>query len=101
MTPPGSSAPPSFPTTVEILSGGKRYPLREVNFVDLGGGQWLVEFSVAAQKDTITLLDIVRSSGRALMLSIDGGPVVGAHTRVRPLYQTILSQPMRYEFAWP
>ena len=101
MMPPESSSPRLLPKTADILSGGKRYPLHEVNFVDLGGGQWIIEFNVASQKDTITLIDIVRAGGRALMLSIDGGPVVGAHTRVRPLYQTILSQPMRYEFAWP
>lgn len=92
---------PRPPHTVEILSGGRRFSLREVTFIDFGAGQWQIEFSVASQEAPITLIDIVRAGGGALMLSIDGGPVVGAHTRVRPLYQTILSQPMRYEFAWP
>ena len=101
MLPPSSRSFSSTPQRAEIFSGGRRFALREVTFVDLGGGQWQIEFSVGAQLDTITLIDIVRAGGGALMLSIDGGPVVGAHTRVRPLYQTILSQPIRYEFAWP
>jgi hypothetical protein len=49
----------------------------------------------------MALIEIVRGGRGSLMLSIDGGPVVGAHTRIRPRYQTILSQPVRYEFAWP
>jgi hypothetical protein len=101
MTSPPPRSSTSSPRSVEILSGGKRFSLCDVTFVDLGGGQWQIEFSMAAQRDTITLIDIVRAGGGALMLSIDGGPVVGAHTRLRPLYQTILSQPLRFEFAWP
>lgn len=91
----------SSPQSVEILSGGKRFSLHNVTFTDVGGGNWQIEFSVGAQADTMTLINIVRGGGGSLMLSIDGGPVIGAHTRVRPLYQTILSQPMRYEFVWP
>jgi hypothetical protein len=93
--------PPSFPQSVEILSGGKRFLLHDVAFTDLGSGQWQVEFSVAAQANTMALIDIVRGGRGTLMLSINSGPVVGAHSRLRPLYQTILSQPMRYDFAWP
>jgi hypothetical protein len=93
--------PPASPHSAEILSGGKRFLLQGVTFSDLGGGQWQMEFSVGSQENTLVLIDIVRGGGGALMLSIDSGPVIGAHTRLRPLYQTILSQPMRYEFAWP
>jgi hypothetical protein len=93
--------PPSSPQSAEILSGGKRFLLHGVRFTELGAGQWQVEFSVAAQENTMALIDIVRGGRGSLMLSINRGPVVGAHTRLRPLYQTILSQPMRYDFAWP
>src|SRR5258708_350521 len=90
--------PPSFPESAAILSGGKRFLLSNVTFTELGGGLWQVEFNVGMQENTMALIDIVRGGGGSLMLSIDGGPVIGAHTRMRPLYQTILSQPMRYEF---
>jgi hypothetical protein len=93
--------PPSFPQSAAILSGGKRFLLSNVTFTELGGGLWQLEFSVGMQENTMALIDIVRGGGGSLMLSIDGGPVIGGHTRMRPLYQTILSQPMRYEFAWP
>jgi len=93
--------PPSSPHSAEILSGGKRFLLHGVTFTDLGEGHWQIEFSVAAQENTMALIDIVRGGRGSLMLSINSGPVVGAHTRLRPLYQTILSQPMRYDFAWP
>ncbi|HZU84084.1 MAG TPA: hypothetical protein VE987_14245 [Polyangiaceae bacterium] len=95
---PGSEP---FPQTADVLSGGKRFSLTNVRFSEIGGGLWQVEFNVAAQADAMALIEIVRGGGGSLMLSIDGGPVVGAHTRLRPRYQTILSQPMRYEFAWP
>jgi hypothetical protein len=91
----------SSPERVEILSGGKRFSLQNVTFTDLGSGQWQVEFNVAAQPDTMALVSVVRGGGGSLLLSINEGPVVGAHTRLRPLYQTILSQPIRYEFDWP
>jgi hypothetical protein len=89
------------PQSAEILSGGKRFPLHNVRFSEVSDGQWQIEFSVAAQSDAMSLIEIVRGGGGSLMLSIDGGPVVGAHSRRRPRYQTILSQPMHYEFAWP
>ncbi|HEY4013151.1 MAG TPA: hypothetical protein VGM06_07420 [Polyangiaceae bacterium] len=91
----------SSPQSAEIVSGGKRILLHHVLFEELGGGRWLMEFNVGAQENTMALIDIVRGANGTLMLSINSGPVVGAHTRVRPLFQTILSQPMRYEFAWP
>jgi hypothetical protein len=75
--------------------------LRNVRFSAVGPGTWEIEFSVAVQPDAMSLIEIVRGGGGALLLSIDGGPVVGAHSRLRPRYQTILSQPMRYEFLWP
>lgn len=93
--------PPSSPQSAAIVSGGKRFLLSQVTFTDLGDGMWQLEFSVGLQENALALIDIVRGGGGSLMLSIDSGPVVGAHTRMRPLYQTILSQPMRYEFAWP
>jgi len=99
-----SPSPPSFqssPASAEIVSGGKRFSLQGVTFTAVGGGQWQIEFSVGAQGSAMDLIEIVRGAGDSLMLSIDGGPVVGAHTRLRPRYQTILSQPVRYEFAWP
>ena len=89
------------PQSAEIVSGGRRYLLQHVMFVELGGGRWEMEFNVGTQENTMVLIDIVRGASRTLMLSINSGPVVGAQTRVRPLFQTILSQPMRYEFAWP
>ena len=100
-TPAALSERSSTPQAVDILSGGKRFALRHVRFTPLRAGQWEVEFSVGAQADTVTFIEIVRGGGGSLLLSIDGGPVVGAHTRLRPRYQTILSQPMRYEFTWP
>jgi hypothetical protein len=96
-SPPSASSPQS----AEIVSGGKRFPLQRATFTELGGGQWRLEFSMDGQDNTMTLIDIIRGGGGSLMLSINSGPVVGAQTRLRPLYQTILSQPMRYEFAWP
>jgi hypothetical protein len=92
---------PSCPQSAEILSGGRRYLLHHVTFTDLGAGHWQMEFTVGAQESAMALVEIVRGAGGALMLSINNGPVVGAHARVRPLLQTILSQPLRYEFAWP
>jgi hypothetical protein len=96
-----SLSSPAFPESAEIVSGGKRFLLQRATFTELGGGQWRMEFSMDGQDDTMTLIDIIRGGGGSLMLSINNGPVVGAQTRLRPLYQTILSQPMRYEFAWP
>lgn len=91
------------PPRVEIVSGGRRIPLQEVRFTEVGGGRWQIEFHVDAQEDTVSLIEIVRGAGlgSSLMLSIDGSPVIGAETLTRPRYQTILSQPVRYEFAWP
>jgi hypothetical protein len=88
---------------VEIVSGGKRIALRGVRFTDVGGGRWQIEFDVDAQADAVSVIEIVRGVGLggSLMLSINGGPVIGADTLTRPRYQTILSQPVRYEFAWP
>jgi hypothetical protein len=85
------------------VSGGKRIALQHARFAEVGGGRWLIEFDVDAQGDTVSLIEIVRGVGLggSLMLSINGGPVVGAETLTRPRYQTILSQPVRYEFAWP
>jgi hypothetical protein len=91
----------SCPQSAEIVSGGKRYLLHHVAFTELGAGRWEMEFSVGAQENTMALVDIVRGASGALMLSINSGPVVGAHTRMRPLLQSILSQPLRYEFVWP
>ena len=95
----GGTAPPR----VEIVSGGRRIPLQQVLFTQVGGGRWQIEFNVDAQEDTVSLIEIVRGAGlgSSLMLSIDGSPVIGAETLKRPRYQTILSQPVRYEFAWP
>jgi hypothetical protein len=90
-----------LPQSAEILSGGKRFPLRNARFTDFGDGQWQLEFNAGTQADAFVLVEIVRGGGGSLMLSIDGGPVIGAQTRRRPRYQTILSQPMRYDFAWP
>jgi hypothetical protein len=91
------------PQSVEIVSGGRRIALQHVRFADVGDGRWRIEFDVDAQADPISLIEIVRSVrlGSSLMLSINGGPVIGADTLARPRYQTILSQPVRYEFAWP
>ena len=91
----------SCPQSAEILSGGRRFLLRHVTFTELGEGRWQMEFSVGAQESAMALVEIVRGAGGTLMLSINNGPVVGAHTRVRPLLQTILSQPQRYVFLWP
>jgi hypothetical protein len=98
-----SPSPHETPKAVEIVSGGKRIALEQVVFIDVGKGRWRMEFSVATQPDTVSLIEIVRGAGlgSSLMLSIDGGPVIGAETLTRPRYQTILSQPVRYEFAWP
>jgi hypothetical protein len=92
---------PSRPQSAEIVSGGRRFLLHHVAFTELGAGHWQMEFSVGAQESSMTLVGIVRGAGRALMLSINKGPVVGAHARVRPLLQTILSQPLCYDFLWP
>jgi hypothetical protein len=91
----------SSPQSAEIVSGGRRILLHHVLFEDLGGGRWQMEFNVGAQENTMSLIDIVRGANGTLMLSINSGPVVGAQSRIRPLFQTILSQPIRYEFAWP
>jgi hypothetical protein len=101
MSSPSSTLLRSSPVSAEIVSGGKRFPLQGVKFTAVAGDQWQIEFSVGAQTGSMELIEIVRGAGGSLMLSIDGGPVVGAHTRLRPRYQTILSQPVRYEFAWP
>jgi hypothetical protein len=101
MSSPSSPSFQSLPLSAEIISGGKRFSLHGVKFTAVGGGQWQVEFSVGTQESSMDLIEIVRGGGGSLMLSIDGGPVVGAHSRLRPRYQTILSQPVRYEFAWP
>jgi hypothetical protein len=87
----------------EILSGGRRIALKHASFTDVGGGRWQIEFNLGLQTDTVSLIEIVRGVGPrgSLMLSINGGPVIGADTLTRPRYQTILSQPVRYEFAWP
>ena len=92
---------PSCPQSAEILSGGRRFLLHHVTFTELGAGRWEMEFSVGAQEHTMALVDIVRGASGTLMLSINSGPVVGAHTRMRPLLQSILSQALRYEFVWP
>lgn len=91
------------PLSAEIVSGGRRIALKQARFTDIGRGRWQIEFSIAAQADTVLLIEIVRGVGMSgsLMLSINGGPVIGADTLTRPRYQTILSQPVRYEFAWP
>jgi hypothetical protein len=103
MSSPSLLSGDAWPPRVEIVSGGRRIPLQHVQFSDVGGGRWQIEFHVDAQDDAVSLIEIVRSAGlgSSLMISIDGSPVIGAEILTHPRYQTILSQPVRYEFAWP